>query len=534
MRYAIVLLLAVSPSLARADRAGFGELGEGSVSQSYAGPRDKIDFDVTGSLRARGEALYNLDLDRGLTPAGEPLFPVPIADPDDQTFTTADMRLRTDFEIRAPGTGVAVHLRVDVLDNLVLGSTPEGRPATGRAPTPAGSPGQQPPTDAFRVKRAYGEAATPFGVLAVGRIGNHWGLGMLANGGDCGDCDGGDAADRIAFATPIAGHIWAVAYDFSATGPTARRRDAVRAIDIEPTDDVQTVTVAFLRYRTELARSRRRGAGRTTVEYGAYVSHRWQDNDIPADYLPTAQPMDIDASQVMARGFRATAVDGWFRLTTPRARVELEAALLSAKVDQASLVPGVLFDEPVESSQLGLALESDLRAGDRWVLGVDAGYASGDSAPGFGAFPSPTAPAGQPGELEAPQANPPFDNTIDNFRFHPDYRIDRILFREIIGTVTDAIYLRPHAAVELFDLGRSRLTFSVAAVSSWAVEASSTPSGSAGLGLEIDPTLTYESDGFIAVLENAILFPFAGLDNPDANLDARTAQLWRLRLGYLF
>ena len=44
---------------------------------------------------------------------------------------------------------------------------------------------------------------------------------------------------------------------------------------------------------------------------------------------------------------------------------------------------------------------------------------------------------------------PPRDRTVDNFRFHPDYRIDRILFREIIGTVTDAVYLRPHARATL-------------------------------------------------------------------------------------
>ena len=29
------------------------------------------------------------------------------------------------------------------------------------------------------------------------------------------------------------------------------------------------------------------------------------------------------------------------------------------------------------------------------------------------------------------------DTTVDNFRFHPDYHVDRILFREIIGTVTE-------------------------------------------------------------------------------------------------
>ncbi len=536
-RNVVLCLALLLPSVALADTgAGFADLGEDTATRQFASPRDEVEVDLSGGFRARGEALYNLDLDRGLTPSGDPLFPVPIADPDGQTLTYADMRLRTDLAIHAPGSGVAVIVRVDVLDNVGLGSTPEGKPGTGRAPTPAASPGQQPPSDAFRIKRAFGVALTPLGTLAVGRMGNHWGLGMLANGGDCGDCDGGDASDRIAFVTPIAGHLWAASFDWSATGPLARRRDEARAVDIEPTDDVYSATVAVMRYHSDMARARRARGARISVEYGAYLSHRWQDNDIPADYLPTAQPVGIDAAQVMARGYRATAVDGWFRLTLPRARVEAEVGMLTAEVAQASLVPGALFPEPVTSSQIGAALETEVQPmGEGFAVGVDAGFASGDAAPGFGAFPPPNAPAGQPGDLDAPQANPPFDNTVDNFRFHPDYRIDRILFREIVGTVTDAVYLRPHASFRLLDMGRSRLELRVAAVASWAVEAASTPGGSSALGIEIDPTLYYESrDGFVASLEHGVLFPLSGLDNAATGVRAEPAQVLRLRLGYAF
>jgi hypothetical protein len=34
------------------------------------------------------------------------------------------------------------------------------------------------------------------------------------------------------------------------------------------------------------------------------------------------------------------------------------------------------------------------------------------------------------------------DHKITNFRFDPDYRVDMLLFREIIGTVTDALYFK--------------------------------------------------------------------------------------------
>jgi len=527
-------LLAASAGVARAD--GLADLGKELTPRKFASPRQETGIDLTGYFRSRGEALYNLDLDRGLTPTGDPLFPVPVADPNGQTLAGADMRLRTDLAIYAPGSGVDVKIRVDVLDNLEMGSTPEGKPSTSRAPTPAASPGQQSPVDAFRVKRAYGEVLTPVGLLAAGRMGAHWGLGLIANSGDCDDCDGGDAADRIAFVTPLFGHMWAASYDFTATGPTTRRRDQVRVVDIEPTDNVHSVTMAVFNMRTDLVRLRRREGGLVTLEYGAYLSHRWQKNDVPGDYLPTAQPVTLDAAQVMARGYSATAGDLWLRVTLPRLRVEAEGALISASVDQPSLVPGVLLDRPITSTQVGLAVESEYATlSDVFGLGLNLGYASGDDAPGFGAFPEANAPAARPGDLDGPQADLPRDSTVDNFRFHPDYRIDRILFREIIGTVTDAIYLRPHGRYRLVDTGHAHVDLVVALIASWAVQESSTPNGTRNLGYELDPSLAYVSrDGFRAALEYALFLPGDAFDNPDAGLSAKAAQLVRVRLGYFF
>ncbi len=505
-----------------AQATGFTDIGQDIT------PRDKTHVDLDGYFRLRSAWLYNLDLDRGLTPSGKPLFPVPLGDPNGQMLRRSDMRLRTDVNIYAPGGGFAVKTRVDVLDNLALGSTPDG--------VPAASTTQKPPSQAFRIKRAYGEVLTPFGLVSAGRMGNQWGLGMLANGGDCADCDSGDAADRIAFVTPIAGLIWAAAYDFSAIGPQTRQNSSTLPVEIEPADEVHTVTFAVLRWHNELARERRRKAGKTTFEVGAYGSHRWQDKDIPASYLPTAEPVPLTRGEVMTRNYHATAIDGWFRVLLPAFRLEAEAAYIYASVEQASLIPGALFRQPVTSNQLGAALESEAGTPDGgfWI-GLDLGYASGDSAPGFGAFPDANAKPAQPGDLDGPQANPPRDRTVDNFRFHPDYRIDQILFREIIGTVTDATYVRPHARVRLFRAGPGEAMLSFAAIASWAVQPASTPGNRNALGVELDPTLYYGSrDGFGVALEQGTLFPQAGLDNPVDHLRAKPAQLWRARLMYAF
>ncbi len=514
-----IALLAVSPL---ASATGFTDIGQDLT------PREKAEVQINGAFRLRSDWLYNFDLDRGLTPSGQPLFPVPLSDTRAQTLRRTDLRLRTDIAVYAPGGGMAVKMRLDAIDNLSLGSSTEGSPAAATT--------QQPPTRAFRVKRAYGEVLTPFGLLSAGRMGSHWGLGMLANGGDCADCDSGDAADRVAFVTPLGGHVFAVAYDFSATGPQTNQARSTRAVDLDPADDVQTVTFAVMNWRNDLARTRRAKAKKSTFEYGAYGSHRWQNNDVPASYLPIAQPTLLSRAQSMARNYRATAVDGWARLTGPGFHVEAELAYMSATVDQASLIPGALLNAPVTSKQLGMALESEVGdSAGSYGVGVDWGYASGDKAPGFGAFPAANAKYGQPGELEGAQANPPYDRTVDNFRFHPDYRVDRILFREIIGTVTDATYVRPHARIRVFRAGPGEMTASIAAIASWAVQPASTPGNANALGIELDPTLHYGSkDGFGIALEQAVLFPGSGLNNTAPHLQAKPAQLWRLRLMYAF
>jgi uncharacterized protein (TIGR04551 family) len=506
---------------APAHATGFTDIGEDIV------PRTDVGFRVDGYLRARAEDLYNLDLDRGLTPSGQPLFPVPLGNPNAQAVTYADMRLRTDVAAYAPGGTVAVKARIDMLDDIPLGGNAQGIPAQSTT--------QISPSEAFRVKRAYGEALTPIGLLAVGRMGSHWGLGMLTNGGDCADCNYGDAADRIALITPIAGHIWALSYDIDQIGPFVPTPAGGTLLNLSPSADVHTVTFAMLRYKDDAARRRRRAAGKTTVEYGAYLSERWQNNDVPGTYLPTAQPIPINDAQVMARGYQATAMDAWARITHPMFRIEAEWALLLGSIQQASLIPGVLYHEQVTAQQMGAALESEVGPeGSRYGAGLDGGYASGDQSPGFGAFPSVGSPA-QPGDLTGPKANPPYHTTVNNFSFNPDYFIDRILFREIIGTVTGAVYVRPHVRWDVMRIAPGTLQASVAAVASWAVYPESAPGGKSPLGVEIDPTLAYGSrDGFGIALEYALLIPMAGLDNPVANLRAFPAQLARARVMYMF
>ena len=94
--------------------------------------------------------------------------------------------------------------------------------------------------------------------------------------------------------------------------------------------------------------------------------------------------------------------------------------------------------EDIEISQLGAALETEYKlAKDKLVVGLDAGYASGDDYPRWGLRPGTgqvaagdretgdTRQFGCPVGTETNTANPcsaALDKNITNFRFDPSYR----------------------------------------------------------------------------------------------------------------
>jgi uncharacterized protein (TIGR04551 family) len=295
------------------------------------------------------------------------------------------------------------------------------------------------------------------------------------------------------------------------------------------------VSFAFMNIKDEHTRKRRRLADRWTAEYGLLASYRWQNQDAPASYLPTTQPQVLMPSSVMQRGYKAAVFNAWFRLQGPLFKIEAEGAVLIADAEQASLLPGVLLRDRVQSFQMGGALETTIGApGSVIIGGLNAGAASGDPAPGFGAFPGANTKP-QPGDLDGAQVDLPRDTRVDNFRFHPDYRVDRILFAEIVGTTTDAWYVRPWAKARLLSFRSYDLVLAADATFSRAFFARSTPGNDAALGMEAHAALTWSSkDGFDVLAEYAVLFPFAGFDNPAQSLRAQPAQLGRIRLAWRF
>ena len=360
---------------------------------------------------------------------------------------------------------------------------------------------------------------------------------MLANSGECADCNYGDSADRIAFISPLLGHIFAVAYDIDQIGPFQTQQPGETVLNLAPAANVNTLTFAALRWRDDRARARRRAAGKTTVEYGAYVSYRWQNTTSPPRTCPPRSPSRSRAHRscrAATRRRRSTAGRASRTHGSARGRVGRDVRADPAGVGWS---PAVLYRVPVTAQQMGAALESEIGPVDsRFSAGLDAGYASGDPSPGFG------------GQL-AGQARRSRNRGTSTAR-RPTRRTTRPSTTSSSAPTTSSTAscsARSSAPSRGPSTpGRTRAWTSCAWRPGCCRRASpasrrrpSTPrtrravrAPSASRSI---PTLAYASrDGFGIALEYAVLFPLAGLDNPVAHLNASPAQLGRVRVMYRF
>jgi uncharacterized protein (TIGR04551 family) len=476
---------------------------------------------LSGFLRTRGDLANNWDLGRGATPSLRSLWPSPYAGPTpSSTQTHADMRLRLDVAIEV-GWGVTIRGRVHALDNLRYGSTPEGDFSGGVVT-------QRSPDRPLDVRQLYGQVLLPFGVLSAGRMGAiiDWGTGFFVNAGSNIDDDTGDVGDRIALTTPLAGLLWSAVYEISASGPSteALRPEIRPSIDLDSRDDVRTAAFSVTRWDAPITRRRRLAARRTTVNFGVLGSHRWQTYDLPAGDEPTGR-------NSIRRDLTVWLADAWVRADVGSFTFEAEGAFLNFTLNNASLDAGAMLNIPITGRQFGGVARAEYRGGERFFARIETGFASGDDRPGMGARPTATA---RPGDLDGYQfdlTRNPRDTTVNNFRFHPNYRVDLILWRRIIGTITDAVYVRPMVRYRIGPM----LTVEGSVVASFALEANSTPAGKSPLGVETDVGLLYEQEhGFFARLDYGLLLPLSGLANVPMRVDATVAHALHLVMAWRY
>ena len=217
-------------------------------------------------------------------------------------------------------------------------------------------------------------------------------------------------------------------------------------------------------------------------------------------------------------------------MATVHLLVEGEGAYLDTSLDNASLLAG-MSTAGVEGHQWGGVLRVKVRTADAALsVGAEVGAASGDAAYGFGAHPG-TSFSPEAGDMDGAQADLKTDRAVDNFRFNPNFHVDEILWRRIVGTVTDALYVK--GAVAAAPAAWAKLE--AAAVYSRAMHAQSAPGIARDLGVEGDLRAVFSMrDGMELALVGAMLYPLDGFRNVLTATDPSPAWLGRVLVSVRF
>ncbi|MGH1345426.1 MAG: TIGR04551 family protein [Nannocystales bacterium] len=488
-----------------------------------------------------------------------------------QGFASANMRLRLEPSLHITDT-VHVHTQVDILDNVVLGSTPDSLLGSDPyAPLDLYTRSQDPPAsgvtgtkDSVVVKRAWGDIRFGWGLqVEFGRMPWSWGMGMVANGGNGYsklakddiiqqlDRDHGDSVDSVRLGFDFGKdrrktHKLRLSWDWANSGPTTAQLlgpeygeggTIGQAFSAEKFDNVYQWAASIERRDEPEMLKRKLSLGNPVFNYGVIGWLRYQDLD---DAYGSASVEDVSDFQTYTNSLvqrRALMVtpDAWMRVNWRTLRVELEAAATFGRFQIRD------FDSDLDDGQNslnelnsdGLNRKSILNFGyalefkygffdDRFHIGFDHGFATGDTASPLDSDP-------------ASPLNQNDNSRFSQFRFNPAYNTDLLLFRELLGTVSNAAYFKPWAAFYFFDHFSARADIEYA----MAVERQSTLGNRFSYGVELDGAARYHDarEPIFFQIQYGVLFPLGAFNRNLANggrEDARAVQTLQAQVGIKF
>src|SRR4051812_30428543 len=278
-------------------------------------------FQPHGYLRMRGEFFNNMRLGRGADPAGFFLFPGPfIGTGGNNSQSDANFRFRFEPTL-AVSEDLSIYFQAGILDNVLLGRAPAT--AAYLAPLPPLSVlAARRGSGTVNVKRVWGRVNTQLGELLFGRMGYHWGLGILHNDGNCLDCDYGDTYDRIAFAPrEFKGHHLSVMFDILDKGAstTGEKGELGRSVDLDTLDDGYRLALEITRVDTAEEIKRKLEAKQWVFNYGLVADYRTQVWDTPVAALDGTGSL---RSHVVRRGAKIYQPDAFLSLKRRKWRLD--------------------------------------------------------------------------------------------------------------------------------------------------------------------------------------------------------------------
>jgi len=456
--------------------------------------------------------------------------------------------------------GLRIKAEFDVLDNMVLGSTPNYDPTRPDAPLAILSRGQAPVNslidslrDPIAVKQAFMEwditgpsvGGGPLVRFSGGRMAENFGLGMVYNDGEGMDDDYGTYVDRLQLMLATGRWFVTGAFGWASSGPTSAspKWPLGQAHDLTDSDDVLEGMLTFgyqAKTRPELANDRKKLVvmNKPVVDTALHLVYRHQDlalsdqsfQDLKSGKVDPTETgtTGYDSLKLVKRGAWTLVPDLWFRLRykpdhKKLLRIEFEAAAVVGKINH---VGEGSADHEMKIQSMGAALESAFTFGS-FTVGLNTGVASGDNSPYFGV-------------LDASKVKSA-GNTFSAFYFNPDYRVDLLMFRHVIGTITDTVYFDPYFVYDAFENEEDALGGRLDVIYGRALYSASTPSGDPNLGVEIQVKAFYKSSNmFFADIEWDVMWPLGafnlktGYMGSAEDRSAHWSTILRGRLGVRF
>jgi uncharacterized protein (TIGR04551 family) len=449
---------------------------------------------------------------------------------DKKTQVGGDLRFRLKPEIHL-SDDIRIKAWIDILDNVGLGTMGYGVNDFDLK-------------TAISVRRAWGEARNrDIGEIRFGRMGADWGLGILDNGGDRNgiDSDFSSDVDRIMGMTNLAGFYFMAAYDWASQGKLLMGSASPSGVPIDRAqrDDTDAVTAAIAHRLDPEVQRAALSRGDMVFNYGVYFVWRKQ-------LLRGRDVIDDDDSAFHRLNQKKYIPDLWAQFLWEGLRIELESTYVAGTLEGGCPLLGASnegdssvtnAEEGLSTSsgelqrsgsgdckfrQYGIALEAEYRLyDDRLGIHFLSGLASGDSnSYGLAATNDSSLQRlgddGKDGDSGG--------RTQSAFAFHPDYRIDLILWRTLMRRVSGAYYFKPGVSYDfIHDPYGQQAGARIDAIYSRAMSPKQTWGQDANLGLELNLSLYYRSedgpdiwDGFYTLIQFGILFPFKGLEYADS------------------
>lgn len=569
----LLLVLPATSALGKDAKEKEKEKKKGPITNTDHGvhPRPYLFFELHGYFRFRSDLFYRLDL--GVKDTARYVLPLSQNKVNNRgkganTLASANIRLRLEPTLNI-GESFKINAQLDVLDNLVLGSTPDFHKDSALTPLSFFTRSQAPPQDgsngfidSIRFKRVWAEwTLFNFLLAKVGRMPHHLGLGMLHNAGRHWDSDFGDSVDRLYFEVPVPNNKIPLrigaSWDYFSEGAISTLGSDYfgQGYDLDQLDDFHQWMVTIYSKPVSIAEKDRRkqqlaSVGLKSVFIDWAVTNLFrvqplatdrQDQRLPAlcRSVPNSTSLGVlyDCYALSARDAFFWIPDVWFSLHFQpklhhRFRIEAEFAYVFANIKTTQVLGGT--NSRKELRQWGLVTQFEYRYKSRLRVGLEIGVASGDNAEFFGILDGQNLVAAKDSEfLSTPTvAN---NRRVLNFKFNRDYHVDLILFRELIGAVTNAIYIKPSVQYWFIDRDGYRLGGDLAILWARALEKDATPGNVVDLGVETDLRLYYHYKNIaIARIEYGMFFPSAAFRNLSLMLKPKFAATLQFQAVWRF